>query len=167
MNVNQGDAPMTSKERTVCKQIAATGGNPHKQRAQALLLLDHGASREESVAQSGLTPNQVKYWLGRFRSLRLNIFPAEMLTAAPPSTAATAAVTAADSHAEAKKTALAAVKPGAKTGKEKAEKNENKKKKDKKKDKRKDKKKSGKKSKNNKKDKRKKGKQKDKKKSKK
>ena len=115
MNVNRSDASMTPKERTICEQITATGASPHKQRAQALLLLENGASREESVAQSGLTPNQVKYWLGRFRSLRLKIFPAELLTVVPPSTEA-------------------------KTGKEKAEKNKKNKKKDKKKNKKKNKK---------------------------
>ncbi|HID51964.1 MAG TPA: helix-turn-helix domain-containing protein [Anaerolineae bacterium] len=65
---------LTSDERTACQQIA-TGKAPYSQRAQAILALADGASQAEAAQQSGLTENQVRYWLGRFRSKRLDIFP--------------------------------------------------------------------------------------------
>ncbi len=89
MNDNQQDSLMTPDERTVCEQIAAAGESPHNLRARALLALDTGASQEETAAQSGLTPNQVKYWMGRFRNNRLTIFPDELVTGVPQSTSET------------------------------------------------------------------------------
>ncbi len=65
---------LTSDERTACQQIA-TGKAPYSQRAQTILALADGASQAEAAQQSGLTENQVRYWLGRFRSKRLDIFP--------------------------------------------------------------------------------------------
>ena len=65
---------LTAEERTACQQIA-TGKAPYSQRAQAVLALADGASQAEAAQQSGLTENQVRYWLGRFRSKRLDIFP--------------------------------------------------------------------------------------------
>lgn len=65
---------LTSEERTACEQIA-TSQAPYSQRAQAILALADGASQAEAAQQSGLTENQVRYWLGRFRSKRLDIFP--------------------------------------------------------------------------------------------
>ena len=79
MNNNPQESLMTPDERTACEQIAAASGSPHSPRAQALLILNTGASQEEAATQSGLTPNQVRYWLGRFRSRRLTIFPDELV----------------------------------------------------------------------------------------
>ena len=66
---------LTSEERVVCEQVAATGEAPHSQRAQALLALDGGASQPEAGQQSGLTVGQVRYCVGKFRQQRLNFFP--------------------------------------------------------------------------------------------
>ena len=64
------------QERPSCKQIA-TGKPPHSQRAQALLALDKGETQAEAGRLSGLSVGQVRYWLGRFRTNRMNIFPSE------------------------------------------------------------------------------------------
>jgi hypothetical protein len=67
-------------EGSALKQIAA-GDPPHNQRAIALLALDDGADLAGAGITAGLTVNQVRYWLGRFRSGRLDIFPAELFAA--------------------------------------------------------------------------------------
>jgi len=72
---------LTEDEKLVCEQIAVDG-SLFGQRAQALLALDSGATQELASLDSGLTPNQVKYWQGRFRTRRLDIFPDDLLTAA-------------------------------------------------------------------------------------
>lgn len=74
---------LTEEERAVCGRLAV-GEAPHSQRARALLILADGASLAETAVQSGLTENQVKHWLGRFRSQRLEIFPETLRTAVPP-----------------------------------------------------------------------------------
>lgn len=73
---------MTEEERAVCGRLAV-GEAPHSQRARAMLILADGASLAETAVQSGLTENQVKHWLGRFRSQRLEIFPETLRTAVP------------------------------------------------------------------------------------
>ena len=62
------------------EQVAG-GEAPHSQRAQALLALADGADLAGAGITAGLTVNQVRYWLGRFGSRRLSIFPAELLAA--------------------------------------------------------------------------------------
>ena len=69
---------LSSEERAVFSQIAATEP-PHSQRAQALLVINEGATQAEAGRQSGLTIGQVRYWLGRFRKNGLSIFPEELL----------------------------------------------------------------------------------------
>jgi len=64
------------QERLACKQIA-TEKPPHSQRAQALLAIDQGETQAEAGRLSGLSVGQVKYWLGKFRKDRMNIFPSE------------------------------------------------------------------------------------------
>jgi hypothetical protein len=135
---DQQESLMTPDERTVCKQIAAAGESPHNLRAQALLILDAGGSQEEAAAQSGLTPTQVKYWLGRFRHNRLAIFPDVLGPAVPQSTTETESVTssvdpAPDEEGEGGETATVSVKSETKPKKKKGEKKKSKKKKDKKK----------------------------------
>ena len=82
---------MSTEEATVCIKIAS-GEPPYSQRAQALLALNTGASQAEAAAQSSLTENQVRYWLSRFRSRRLAVFPEEMITAVPKTIAPAAKV---------------------------------------------------------------------------
>jgi len=72
---------LTEDEKLVCEQLAVNG-SPFGQRAQALLALDTGVTRELASQRSGLTPNQVRYWQGRFRTRRLDIFPEDLLIAA-------------------------------------------------------------------------------------
>jgi outer membrane biosynthesis protein TonB len=69
---------LSSQERQAFKMISA-GDDLHGQRAVALLAIDEGATQKEAGIRSGLTPGQVKYWLGRFRQLRLEIFPDQVL----------------------------------------------------------------------------------------
>ena len=53
--------------------------DPHSQRARALLALDGGATQIEAGQISGLTKGQVRYWLAKFREIRLSIFPPELI----------------------------------------------------------------------------------------
>jgi hypothetical protein len=69
---------LSPQERQTFKMISA-GEDLNGQRALALLAIDEGATQKEAGMRSGLTPGQVKYWLGRFRQLRLQIFPDQVL----------------------------------------------------------------------------------------
>jgi len=69
---------LSPEERAACRRIAAREA-PWSQHAQSLLALDTGATQAAAAEQAGLTAGQVKYWLGRFRSDRLDIFPAALL----------------------------------------------------------------------------------------
>ncbi len=131
MNDNPQESLMPPDERTACEQIATASGNPHSLRAQALLILDTGASQEEAATQSDLTPNRVRYWLGRFRSRRLTICPEELATAEPQSTSATESVTSNIDTApdeEVEETAVVPVKSETKLEKKKGNKESGKKK---------------------------------------
>ena len=81
MNQNTGKL-LSPQEREACSQIAS-GGAPHSQYAQALLAVDEGNSQIQAAARSGLTKNQVKYWVGKFRADRLSIFPPAAILAEP------------------------------------------------------------------------------------
>lgn len=70
-------------ERAGLKQIAA-GEPPYSQRAQALLALADGADLAEAGGKAGLTANQARYWLGRFGTRRLTIFPEDLLAIQVP-----------------------------------------------------------------------------------
>ncbi len=74
---------LTPEERIGCQHLAA-GETPHNQRAQALLVLDEGATQEAAGQRSGLTKGQVRYWLGKFRKVRMAIFPDAPPTPAAP-----------------------------------------------------------------------------------
>ena len=65
---------LTPQERVACQNIMAEK-SLHSQRAKALLALDGGASQAQAGQQAGLTRNQVKYWLSKFRRERLEAFP--------------------------------------------------------------------------------------------
>jgi transposase-like protein len=67
-------ALLTPQERVVCQNITA-GKSLDSQRAKALLALDEGATQAQAAQLTGLTRNQVKYWLGKFRRERLDAFP--------------------------------------------------------------------------------------------
>jgi hypothetical protein len=69
---------LSDQEREAFKMIA-TGNDLHGQRAIALLAIDDGATQAQAAQQSGLTAGQVKYWLGKFRQVRMEIFPEQIL----------------------------------------------------------------------------------------
>ena len=82
---NQSGKLLSSQERVAFKMIS-TGNDLHGQRALALLAIDEGATQAQAAQQAGLTPGQVKYWLSKFREIRLAIFPDQILEAAEQST---------------------------------------------------------------------------------
>ena len=82
---------LSPEERAVCAQLA-TGEAPWSQYAQSFLALDTGATQAAAGEQAGLTAGRVKYWLGRFRSDRLDIFPAALLDQTQPEPAQDAEV---------------------------------------------------------------------------
>jgi len=67
------------EERADC-EIYADGDSLLSQRAQALLLLDEGATQKEASEQTGLTLGQTNYWLRKFRVNRMSAFPKFELT---------------------------------------------------------------------------------------
>lgn len=81
-NQNNGNVPesrlLSDQEREAFKMIS-TGNDLHGQRAIALLAIDEGATQAQAAQQSGLTAGQVKYWLGKFRQVRMEIFPEQIL----------------------------------------------------------------------------------------
>ena len=82
---------LSPEERAVCERLAV-GEAPWSQHAQSFLALDAGATQAAAGEQAGLTTGQVKYWLGRFRSDRLDIFPAALLDQTQPEPAQDAEV---------------------------------------------------------------------------
>lgn len=69
---------LSSQEREAFRMISI-GNDLHSQRAIALLAIDEGETQEQAGQRAGLTAGQVKYWLGKFRLLRMNIFPEQVL----------------------------------------------------------------------------------------
>jgi hypothetical protein len=69
---------LTPEEKDACKQIVM-GEAPYRQRAQALLAIDAGFTQPEAARKSGLTKGQVRYWLEKFRRIRLDIFPEQKM----------------------------------------------------------------------------------------
>ena len=65
---------LSAQERDVCLRIAVEDGI-NSQRATALLAIDDGVTHVEASQRAGLTLGQVKYWLGKFRNVHLDIFP--------------------------------------------------------------------------------------------
>jgi len=82
-NKTQKDRLLNAEERTICEQIAI-GETLDSQRAQALLIVDDGATQAEAGEQSGLTLYQVKYCLTRYRKLGMAMFPPVAPAAAQP-----------------------------------------------------------------------------------
>lgn len=79
-DVEQGGNLLSAQERVAFKMIS-TGNDLHGQRALALLAIDEGATQEQAGQRAGLTTGQVKYWLGKFRRVRMDIFPEQVLNA--------------------------------------------------------------------------------------
>jgi hypothetical protein len=69
---------LDAQERAQCARLAA-GESLHSQRAQVLLALDQGETQKDAGLLAGLSPGQVKYWLGKFRQDRMAIFPEDIL----------------------------------------------------------------------------------------
>jgi len=76
--ISSGRISLTPQEQAICKKVA-TREAPHSQRASALLALNEGATQAKAAEQAGLTSGKVKYWVGRFRKLRLGILPDTLL----------------------------------------------------------------------------------------
>ena len=74
MSPQTEDKLLAPTEREALKMISA-GSAPHSQRAAALLAIDGGATQAQAAEQAGLTQGQVKYWLSKFRQVRLDVFP--------------------------------------------------------------------------------------------
>ena len=71
---------ITERESLVLEALVKSDV-PFSQRAQALLAVDAGSTLEQASLVSGLRVTQVKYWLARFASGRLGIFPESVLEA--------------------------------------------------------------------------------------
>ena len=80
-NINRDEKLLSEQERVAFRMISI-GNDLHGQRAVALLAIDEGATQAQAAQQAGLTPGQVKYWLGKFREIRLAIFPDQVLESA-------------------------------------------------------------------------------------
>jgi hypothetical protein len=69
---------LSYEERDILGEVA-TKDPPFSQRAQALLAIDEGTTQAAAGQQAGLTKGQVRYWLTKFRKVRIAIFPEELL----------------------------------------------------------------------------------------
>lgn len=58
------EGKLLSAQERVAFRMISSGNDLHGKRAIALLSIDGGATQSEAAQQSGLTPGQVKYWLG-------------------------------------------------------------------------------------------------------
>ena len=70
-------------EKLILQQIAI-GEPPHSQRAQSILDIDAGVTHSTAAQVTGQTVGQVNYWLGKFRTDRMNIFPKKLLGQTEP-----------------------------------------------------------------------------------
>jgi hypothetical protein len=135
-NYNSSERLLSEQERVAFKMIS-TGNDLHGQRALALLAIDEGSTQAQAAQQAGLTPGQVKYWLAKFREIRLAIFPDQVLEAAgqhsQPEMAEEAALATQKSKKvkgskkKKSKKSKPKAKKGKKTAKKKAKKTKNKK----------------------------------------
>jgi outer membrane biosynthesis protein TonB len=108
---------LTMEERDACQKVAASNDTLASQRATALLAIDEGATRAQTVEQTGLTVGQIGYLLRAFRQKRLALFPAvEPDEAQPPVEAAAPEAEASKPKADKRK------KKAKKTKKEKKDK---------------------------------------------
>jgi hypothetical protein len=77
------DLLLEPQEKLILERISS-GQPPHSQRAKSLLAVDAGATQTTAAQHSGQTVGQVSYWLSKFRSERMNIFPQELLVQTEP-----------------------------------------------------------------------------------
>ena len=76
MTQEQPTAPfLTDVQQVECRRVVDAKITLHSQRAEAILLVDGGATHRQAAAQTGLTIDQVRYVLKRFRILGLSVFP--------------------------------------------------------------------------------------------
>lgn len=73
------EGKLLSAQERVAFRMISTGNDLHGHRALALLAIDEGATQAQAAQRAGLTSGQVKYWLGKFRQIRLAIFPDQVL----------------------------------------------------------------------------------------
>ena len=109
---------LSSQEHGTCVRISE-GDTIHSQRAQALLAIDEGASQRQAAQRAGLTRGQARYWLGKYRKMRLDIFPESILVEAGAGLV--------ESQAETPKVDAVSYAGGGKAGKSKAKKSKKKK----------------------------------------
>ncbi len=106
------EGKLLSVQERVAFRMIATGNDLHGKRAIALLAIDDGATQAEAAQQAGLTPGQIKYWLSKFRQVRMQIFPEEVLKDQEPEAAAKAGKSKKSKSSTAKKSKK---KPGKKS----------------------------------------------------
>lgn len=73
---------LTQQELFQIEQIAKDGG-AHRQHAMAILSLNQGLTQNQAASKAGLTRWQVKYWIGKFRDQRMDIFPESLIKISP------------------------------------------------------------------------------------
>jgi hypothetical protein len=69
---------ITEAESLILETLAQ-GDVPYSQRAQALLAIDAGSTIEQAAQVAQLKVTQVRYWIGRFRNDRLEVFPDSLI----------------------------------------------------------------------------------------
>ncbi|MBE9508212.1 MAG: CHAD domain-containing protein [Chloroflexi bacterium] len=74
---------LTTEEQAILEWVASEGQPVHVRRACLLLLCDQGLAPKEIGPQVGLSVGRVRYWLRAFGERRVDVFPAELLAAAP------------------------------------------------------------------------------------
>lgn len=70
---------LITEEESLVLEAIAQSVVPYSLRAQALLAIDAGSSAVQAAGVAGLKDTQVRYWVGRFRNSRLQVFPEELL----------------------------------------------------------------------------------------
>lgn len=79
MTENSSYELFITEEESIVLEAIAQSIIPYSQRAQALLAIDAGSSVGQAGGVAGLRVAQVRYWIGRFRNDRLQVFPEELL----------------------------------------------------------------------------------------
>lgn len=78
-DIEDKEGKLLSPQEREAFKVISSGNDLHGQRAIALLAIDEGVTQEQAGRRAGLTAGQVKYWLGRFRLMRMDIFPEQVL----------------------------------------------------------------------------------------
>jgi len=74
---------LTAEEQAILEWIASEGKPVYRRRARLLLLWGQGLAPRDIGPQVGLSFGRVYYWLRAFRERRIDVFPADLLAAAP------------------------------------------------------------------------------------